>query len=82
MKLPRNIRPETLASLLSRYGYRVTRQTGSHMRLTSDSRGFEHHITIPRYTALRIGTLGAILSEVASYRDVHKQQLVQELFGR
>jgi len=52
------------------------------MRLTSDSRGFEHHITIPRYTALRIGTLGAILSEVASYRDVHKQQLVQELFGR
>ena len=52
------------------------------MRLTSDSRGFEHHITIPRHTALRIGTLGAILSEVASYRDVHKQQLVQELFGR
>ena len=30
MKLPRNIDGDELTSLLSRYGYRVTHQTGSH----------------------------------------------------
>jgi predicted RNA binding protein YcfA (HicA-like mRNA interferase family) len=34
----------------------VTRQTGSHLRLTTLERG-EHHVTIPRHTSLRVGTL-------------------------
>jgi predicted RNA binding protein YcfA (HicA-like mRNA interferase family) len=33
MKLPRDWAGEKLAKLLRRYGYEVTRQTGSHMRL-------------------------------------------------
>jgi predicted RNA binding protein YcfA (HicA-like mRNA interferase family) len=48
MKLPRDLGGEEFASLLGRYGYEITRQTGSHMRLTSTSKGFEHHITIPQ----------------------------------
>ena len=47
MKLPRDLGGEELAALLLRYGYHVTRQTGSHMRLTSSLKGKEHHITIP-----------------------------------
>ena len=45
MKLPRDINGEKLAELLKRYGYETTRQTGSHMRLTTKLKG-EHHITI------------------------------------
>ncbi len=33
MKLPRDLGGEELAKLLKKYGYEVTRQTGSHMRL-------------------------------------------------
>ncbi len=35
-----------LAKLLKKYGYEITRQTGSHIRLTTSVKG-EHHITIP-----------------------------------
>ena len=35
MKLPRDMSGEELAQLLGRYGYKSTRQTGSHMRLTT-----------------------------------------------
>ena len=51
MKLPRDIKGEELAELIKRYGYRATRQTGSHMRLTTELKG-EHHITIPRHDPL------------------------------
>ena len=49
MKLPRNLGGEELAALLGKYGYKITRQSGSHMRLTSTSKGFEHHITSSRF---------------------------------
>jgi predicted RNA binding protein YcfA (HicA-like mRNA interferase family) len=34
MRLPRNISGDDLIKALSKYGYEVTRQTGSHVRLT------------------------------------------------
>lgn len=58
MKLPRDIGGQELAKLLGKYGYSVTRQTGSHIRLTTLENG-EHHITIPAHPVLRIGTLNA-----------------------
>jgi predicted RNA binding protein YcfA (HicA-like mRNA interferase family) len=81
MKLPRDTGGEELAALLDRYGYKITRQTGSHMRLTSTSKGFEHHITIPRHKPLRIGTLSSIVNEIATYLEIERQELVKELFG-
>ena len=80
MKIPRDTGGEELASLLGKYGYTVTRQTGSHMRLTSTSKGPEHHITIPSHKPLRIGTLGSIIGEVADYLEMGHQQLVEDLF--
>jgi len=80
MKLPRDMGGEELAALLGRYGYKITRQTGSHMRLTSTSKGFEHNITIPRHKPLRVGTLSSIVNEIADYLEIERQKLVKELF--
>ncbi len=46
MKIPRSISGVTLAKKLEKLGYTITRQTGSHIRLTTKLSG-EHHITIP-----------------------------------
>jgi predicted RNA binding protein YcfA (HicA-like mRNA interferase family) len=80
MKLPRDMGGEELAALLGGYGYKITRQTGSHMRLTSTSKGFEHHITIPRHKPLRVGTLSSIVNEIAAYLEIERQKLAKELF--
>ena len=80
MKIPRDIGGAELVKALQRYGYRVTRQTGSHLRLTT-RHGGEHHVTIPAHSPLRIGTLGAILTEVATHPQRDKQALVRELWG-
>jgi predicted RNA binding protein YcfA (HicA-like mRNA interferase family) len=80
MKVPRNIGGHELAKVLARYGYQVTRQTGRYIRLTTHENG-EHHITIPAHQSLRIGTLSAILVEVAEHFDKEKSQLIAELWG-
>ncbi len=81
MKLPRNLGGEDLAALLGRYDYQVTRQTGSHIRLTSTYKSTEHHLTIPKHKPLRVGTLNSIVNEVAGYLEVEKQNLIDSLFG-
>ena len=35
MKLPRDLSGDNLAKALCKLGYQVTRQTGSHLRLTT-----------------------------------------------
>lgn len=80
MKLPRDLSGEALGRLLSRYGYRVTGQTGSHIRLTTQEQG-EHHITIPAHSPLRVGTLGGILADVARHFHREKADIAQEIFG-
>lgn len=82
MRLPRDLSGERLAALLGQYGYEISRQTGSHMRLTSTYRGTQHHVTIPRHAALRVGTLSGVLAEVAAYIDVGREELLEALFGR
>ena len=82
MRVPRDLPGAELASLLRPYGYDVTRQTGSHLRLTSRLKGTEHHVTIPRHRDLRVGTLNAILTDVASYLEIDRQKLAEELFSR
>jgi predicted RNA binding protein YcfA (HicA-like mRNA interferase family) len=37
MKLPRDLNGVELAKLLSNYGYSITRQTGSHNRLSTQA---------------------------------------------
>ena len=81
MRLPRDISGERLTKALKMLGYSVTRQTGSHMRLTTQERG-EHHTTIPNHDPLRIGTLAGILDDVAIHFDLSRDDLMDKLFGR
>lgn len=81
MKLPRDISGSELAQKLSRFGYTVTRQTGSHIRLTTNQNG-EDHVTIPSHQSLRIGTLSSILNDIATHLEIEKSKLIEELFGK
>jgi predicted RNA binding protein YcfA (HicA-like mRNA interferase family) len=82
LRLPRDLSGHELITLLRRYGYEVTRQAGSHIRLQSNLRGTPHRVTIPAHSSLRLGTLNAILSEVASYLEIKRSELERELFSR
>jgi predicted RNA binding protein YcfA (HicA-like mRNA interferase family) len=46
MKIPHNIDAQQLIKALQKLGYYPSRQTGSHIRLTTQANG-QHHITIP-----------------------------------
>ena len=79
MRLPRDLSSAKLIHALKALGYRTTRQTGSHIRLTTDQYG-EHHVTIPQHNALRIGTLSAILSDIAEHFEMSRDVLATKLF--
>jgi predicted RNA binding protein YcfA (HicA-like mRNA interferase family) len=79
VKLPRDLSGTDLARALGKLGYETTRQTGSHMRLTTQENG-EHHITVPRHDPLRVGTLSAILSDVAGHFGTNRDEIVRRLF--
>ena len=79
MKLPRDIDAPQFVKVLQKFGYESTRQSGSHIRLTTQHNG-QHHITIPNHDPLKIGTLNAILTEVAQHLSVSKQELIGKLF--
>jgi len=80
MKLPRDVSGVKLARSLSVLGYRITRQTGSHLRLTCDQPE-QHHVTIPNHSELRVGTLAAILSAIAEHHGLSREDLLNRLFG-
>lgn len=81
MKTPRNLSGKELAGLLKKFGYKITRQTGSHLRLTTAVKG-EHHITIPNHRPIKIGTLNNILTDIAAHLEMPKEELAREIFSR
>ena len=48
MKFTRDLDGNQLTQALSKSGYKITHQTGSHIRLTTQQQG-EHHITRSTY---------------------------------
>jgi predicted RNA binding protein YcfA (HicA-like mRNA interferase family) len=78
LKLPRDWSGEELVRRLRRVGYEVTRQAGSHMRLTA-KKPREHHVTVPRHDSLRAGTLAAILDDVAGHLEITREALLERL---
>lgn len=79
MKTPRDLSGEQLVQLLKKLGYRVSRQKGSHIRLTTNEPS-EHHITIPNHNPLKVGTLNSILGEISEHLRISKEDLVNRLF--
>lgn len=79
MRLPRDVSGGELIKRLGHLGYRVTRQSGSHIRLTCDLPE-PHHVTVPNHNPLRIGTLAAIVADVAAHHRLDRDELVLKLF--
>ncbi len=80
MKTPRDLSGDELISALRVLGYERVRQTGSHVQLATTQKG-EHHISIPRHSPLRIGTLNKILSLVGDHFGISKNEVLQKTVG-
>ena len=81
MRLPRDVSGAELAKRLSVFGYQITRQAGSHLRLTT-TEGGEHHLTVPRHDPLKLGTLAGILGDVARHFRLEKDEIVARVFEK
>lgn len=80
MKLPRDLSGTELVKALTRLEYKVSHQTGSHIRLTTQLNG-EHHVTVPAHDPIKIGTLNAIIRDIASHHNFEKNELIVLLFS-
>ena len=78
MKLPRDVDGRQLAKALTALGYEVTRQTGSHIRVTTQHEG-ENHEVIPSHSPIKIGTLSSILKRIASHQNLTVEELLKLL---
>jgi len=77
-RLPRDVSGQAVALALGRLGYRVTPQTGSHIRLTRTDPP-EHHLTIPDHDPIKVGTFSAILRDVADKAGITREELLKTL---
>jgi predicted RNA binding protein YcfA (HicA-like mRNA interferase family) len=71
---------QELVKALEHLGYEVSRQTGSHIRITTRRNG-EHHVTIPAHDPIKVDTLNAILRDIADHADLRREELLEELFS-
>ena len=77
-RMPRDLDAERLVRALTRLGYVFVRQSGSHIRVRTESCG-EHSITIPCHHPIKVGTLSAILSEIAAHHELDRDELLDTL---
>jgi len=64
VKLPRDLSGKDLMQILTKLGYRVVRQKGSHAIMVYQGPP-RHKVAIPLHAAVRVGTLAEILREVS-----------------
>ncbi|BAU56268.1 type II toxin-antitoxin system HicA family toxin [Mucilaginibacter gotjawali] len=73
MKTPRNLSAQELIKILAKYGYEITRQKGSHIRLVKQSEKGSHYVTIPNHNPIKLGTLSSIISDIADNLGINKE---------
>ena len=79
MKLPRDLSGAQLVRILCRdFGYQRIHQEGSHIILQTESPR-HHRLAVPDHSALRPGTLNAILRAVAQAKEVEKGDILSRL---
>jgi len=78
MKTPRDLSGADLAKALRKLGYTVTRQNGSHLRITTQQGG-EHHEVVPNHSPVKLGTLKSILHSVAQHHRMSVAELMETL---
>ena len=77
MKLPRDVDADRLIRSLSSYRYVVSRQIGSHIRLTRQDGG--HHVTIPNHKPIKPGTLHNIVKEICEVNNLDISDFIRNL---
>jgi predicted RNA binding protein YcfA (HicA-like mRNA interferase family) len=77
VKLPRDVSGADLIAALKRLGYKQTRQTGSHVRMTV-SVPRQAHITVPMARAIPAGTLAALIKDAATHLDT----TIEDILGK
>jgi len=77
MKMPRDVSGPQLTKALRVLGYTVDRQSGSHIRITTQQDG-ENHEVAPYHHPIKMGTLSGIIKRVASHHGL----TVAELLGK
>jgi predicted RNA binding protein YcfA (HicA-like mRNA interferase family) len=75
VKLPRDVDGPNLVKALSALGYQPTRQTGSHIRVTTQRDG-ENHKVIPCHSPIKVGTLSSILKRIAAHHRIRVEDLL------
>jgi predicted RNA binding protein YcfA (HicA-like mRNA interferase family) len=79
VKLPRELPGRDLARVLcTRWAYRQVNQVGSHIVLQTETPQ-HHRLTVRDHKALRIGTLNAILRQVAAAKGVRREDILATL---
>jgi len=79
MKLPRDLSGTDLVNALCReWGYRMVHQHGSHIVLDTYHPAHQR-IVIPAHKSLRIGTLSAILRQVAKHKGVTRDAILKTI---
>ena len=79
MKLPRELRGRDLARVLrAQWAYRQVNQVGSHIILETETPQ-HHRLSVPDHKPLRIGTLNAILRQVAAAKGVAREDILATL---
>jgi predicted RNA binding protein YcfA (HicA-like mRNA interferase family) len=79
VKLPRDLKGRDLACVLcGRWGYTQVNQVGSHIILQTGTPRHQR-LSVPDHKPLRIGTLNAILREVAAAKGVTREEVFATL---
>lgn len=77
MRLPRDLS----VRLARHYGYTLTRTSGSQMNVKRVAEAGRQSVTVPTHREPRVGTLNAIVNEVAEVVDQSKRAVRETLFG-
>lgn len=77
MKTPRDLSATDLIKILKKFGYEVTRQKGSHLRLSVTVGEITHHVTIPHHNPLKLGTLLSIVNDVSDFLKIPKTEILK-----
>ncbi len=75
----KQISGKQLIKALEKQKYFISRQKGSHIRLTKIEGNNTHHITIPEHSPLKTGTLHSILKDVSDHLHITKSELISLL---
>ncbi|MBE7539808.1 MAG: type II toxin-antitoxin system HicA family toxin [Bryobacterales bacterium] len=79
MRLPRDLCGRDLARVLcARWAYTKVNEVGSHIILQTETPR-HHRVSVPNHKPLRIGTLNAILREVAVAKGITREDILATL---